>query len=69
MTDDESLNTDERRAREALLEAYVFLEDFEALYRGFLYKQGHKSQTPNGIVDEFLKYLTNRKIAYRKKHP
>jgi hypothetical protein len=63
------MNTDERRAREALLDAYDLLEDFEELYRDFPYKQGHKSQTPNGIVDEFLEYLANRKIAYRKKHP
>ena len=63
------MNTGERRAREALLDAYDFLEDFEDLYRSFLDKPGHKSQTPDGIVDEFLKYLTNRKIAYRKKHP
>ena len=67
MIDDEYMNTDERRAREALLDAYDLLEDFEELYKDFLYKQGHKSQTPEGIVDEFLKYLTNRKIAYCKK--
>ena len=68
MIDDEDMNTDERRAREALLKTYDLLADFEELYKDFLYKQGHKSQTPNGIVDEFLEYLANRKIAYRKKH-
>ena len=68
MVDDEDMNTDERRAREALLDAYDLLEDFEELYKDFLYKQGHKNQTPDGIVDEFLQYLTNRNIAYRKKH-
>ena len=63
------MNTDERRAREALLNAYDLPENFEEIYEEFLYKQGHKSQTPDGVVDEFLKYLVNRKIAYSKKHP
>ena len=63
------MNTDERRAREALLDAYDLPENFEGLYRNFLYEQGHRSQTPNGIVDEFLEYLVNRKIACSKKHP
>ena len=61
------MNTDERRAREALLRVYDFPDNFEELYRGFLNRERHISQTPSGIVEEFLKYLTKQKIAFRKK--
>ena len=63
----ELMNTDERRAREMLLKGYDLPENFEELFKDFLYRQGHKTQTPTGIMDEFLEYLANRKTAYKKK--
>lgn len=51
------------------MNAYDLPENFEEIYEDFLYKQGHKSQTPDGVVDEFLEYLANREIVYRRKHP